>query len=504
VINDLHRSRVVASATLMGSPGIEHRFENKRVLLTGKAEVLLTQNGEEMIRTAQQLLMRVCSDIDVALPPLAGGLVADLANDGRRFAWDKPPRFVPVDGDLNGYDAILSIGGHSDPDKPITVITSSGWNIRVSSGSAAIDNNCDQTNSIGAVAAASLGVSEIFKRLIELDPAQGGFLEGLTYSLWDYEISDATGPELPEAIPANLAVNGGGAIGSGIIHGLVRLPLTGRVTVIDKQTYVDENWATCVDLEPSEILSPKAEIAARRLAGGSEARGFKTTIEDAHNSIFGSEVPWPDIVINGLDDIDARHDSQRLWADLSIDGALDADLQVRISAHAHDAETACLICTYRRPESEDPQIVQARATGLSRESLAYPERLLTDDDIAGAAPEARERLRKQQRAGKRICSVVSEAVLKELSGGKSKVGFAPSVPFAATFVACLELTELVRYVTTGSVGLSPLFQLSLIAGPQTAQKLNDPRHPDCDCVRYRKVVDRWRDERTGSEVPVDA
>jgi len=488
----LHRSRTLASVAALAGDEVEHRFTRSRVLLTGEAEALLTPNGAEMMGTALQLLMRICSKVDVALPPLIGPLAARLELDGERFAWDERPRFVGADADLHDYDAILSVGGAARADLAWTAIAASGWMVRVTSGPESVDDDCGIENPIAALAAASLGVGEVFKRLIDLKPELGGLVNGLTFSLWDYRVDGADGPAIPKRIDKIVMVNGAGAIGSAIVHGLARLPVTSEVIIVDKQDYGDENWGTCLDLERTDVGDGKAETAALRLQHPKVVLPFKSTITEVFKHKLGSETPWPDVLLNGLDGVDARHEAQDVWPDLVIDGALDADLQVRVSAHLWDGDRACLRCLYRHAPGESAEASQMRATGLSLDSLRDQDRELTQEDIAKADPAHREALKAQ--LGKRICSIVSAAIL---SSREQAEEFSPSVPFAASLSACLVLTEFIRFVLTGSVAVAPLFQMSLAVGPEAGQLLADRRHEDCLC-KNRHLIDRLREERANA------
>lgn len=490
---DLHRSRTAATVAALAS-GEEHRFTSKRVLLTGDRDALLTANGADMARAALQLLMRISDNIDVALPPLCGSLGTDLARDGERFAWDRAPQFVACDGDWSGYDAILSIGSKVRADLPWTAMTANGWIASVTSGARGIAADCSRPNPITALAAASLGVCEVFKRLIDLRPELGELLDGSALSLWDHSLGGSEGPEIPARLEADLMVNGAGAIGSAIVHLLARLPRVGELTVVDKQHYGPENWGTCLDLERSQVGQPKAEIAARRLQPVGSIRGLHTTIEAATKDHLGTAGRWPEIVLNGLDGIDARHDAQEIWPDLVIDGALDADLQVRVSAHEWASDRACLRCLYQHPSGGPAVDKQMRDTGLSWASLQNQDRPLTEQDIAAADPARQAELR--TRLGKTVCSIVTEDGARAMSRSQLDEGFSPSVPFAACFSACLIVTELVRYLSTGEVGVRPLWQVSMLVGPETAQMLPDKRHADCRC-RHRELIDKVRTSRIG-------
>jgi hypothetical protein len=494
---DIHFSRAAATAALLGGSD-SHRFVDKRVLLTGDIGVLSTANGSEMARSALQLLMRSCRNVSVAVPHLLPGIAGDLRADGARFAWDNEPTFVSPDDGYDGYNAILSIGPDVRPDLPWTAITSNGWLVRVSSGVTVIAGDCAQTNAVGALAAASIGVCEVFKRLIRLKPDLGELLDGVTFSLWDYEFAAiAPGPALGERMVVDLMLNGAGAIGSAVIHLLARLPVGGQITVVDNQDYGDENWGTCLDLERGQPGNPKAKIAAARLPPRLVPHPFKATVDDVRKGELGKSVPWPKVVLNGLDKIDARHHAQRIWPEIAIDGALDADLQVRVSAHPWPADVACLICTFTPPPGESAEVAAARVTGLSVVSVTNQDRPLTEADIQAAAPEKRDSLR--AKLGKKICSIVSEEIARSMSEGQVDEGFSPSVPFAACFSACMMVTELVRYLTDGKVRIRPSFQMSMLRGPETGQRLNDCRHADCYCVRYGEHIDNYRRKRTQQE-----
>jgi molybdopterin/thiamine biosynthesis adenylyltransferase len=487
----LHRSRTAATVAALAS-GKEHRFTSKRVLLTGDREALLTANGADMARDALQLLMRISHNVDIALPPLTGSLRSDLARDGERFAWDTAPRFLAYNGDWTGYDAILSIGSTVRADLPWSAITASGWIASVTSGARGIADDCMRTNPITALAAASLGVCEIFKRLVDLRPELGELLDGAALSLWDHSLGGVDGPDIPVQLDAALMLNGAGAIGSAIAHLLARLPHVGELTVVDKQDYGEENWGTCLDLERSQVGQPKAEVIARRLRPGGSVQSLRSTIKAATQSHLGTAAVWPEIVLNGLDGIDARHEAQDIWPDLVIDGALDADLQVRVSAHQWSSDRACLRCLYQHPPGEPAVVEQMRVTGLSRASLQNLDRPLTEEDVAAADPTRQADLR--SRLGKPVCSIVSEDKARAMSRSQQEEGFSPSVPFAASFSASLVVTELVRYLVTGQVGVRPLWQVSMLVGPETAQSIADKRHAGCLCGE-RQLIDQVRRAR---------
>lgn len=483
-----------ATATAKGLGKEVHRFPDRRVLLTGETAVLATANGAAIAHAALDLLMRFCRQVTVAFPPELPDLQASLAAMGERIAWDERPEFRPASDDFSGYDAILSVGGSVRPDLPWTAITCSGWLIRVSSGSKSISSDCSGENVIGALGAAAFGTCEIFKRLIVVKEERGHMLDGLTFSLWEYAAGRTdTGPSLPDSIVLNAIVNGVGAIGSALLYLLSRLPISGHVTVVDNQCYREENWGTCIGLAKDDLGEPKALVGIERIRRSVGAQHYYAPVQEVIDRKLGKAVPWPKIVLNGLDRVEPRHEAQQIWPDVVIDGGIDADLTVQVSVHPHEGETGCLLCFIDPPQSESSISQQARWTGLSESSL--------DGDLTAPLTEA-DVMQAQgnqewltSHLGRPKCSVIEEARLRAMANGDIAEGFSPSVPFAACLSACLEITELVRYATNNEVGVRPAYQLNMLWGPQRDGHIELDRKPGCFCVTRRRNIDRFRANR---------
>jgi hypothetical protein len=317
---------------------------------------------------------------------------------------------------------------------------------------------------VGALAAASLGAGEVFKRLLHLKPEHGQLLDGIGFSLWEYRLSNTPGPHLPKEMETDLLVAGAGAIGNGIIHLLSQLPLKGRRRVLDMQTYGDENWGTCLRLTPAAAARRDTKATFLSRVWGPGVEPVVERIEDAEAS-----ADWrpPKIVLSGFDNVEARYAVQDLWPDLVIDGAIGSKLECQVSAHPWRGEIACLRCVFELEHGERAEDVQRRLTGLSVEALRQASRALSRQDVADAEPEKRDWLLSQ--IGKPICSVFEAA--RQFADGQVAAGFRPSVPFVATMSACMMVTELVRYLTTGDVGVQPRFFFSVLWGPQQGAPL---------------------------------
>lgn len=488
--DDLRFSRLNASAhALAGADFKPERFVKQPVLLTGSREVLATENGREIARCALLLLMRMTKSLTVAIPHGLDGVARDLSTVAMEHAWDETPQFVRGPVDHGRFVAVLSVGGLARADMPLTVITSNGWSVRVSSSGAPISQTCDIFNPVGALAAASAGAGEIFKRLLGLRQDAGRLLNGEVFSLWSYDDNDGSGPALPPRLTVDVLVAGGGAIGNGVAHLLSTLPVSGRCRVIDKQAYGPENWGTCLRLTRKGVGRAKAKVLDELLAPVLDTKSDQSPIEEAE-----ARADWrlPSVVLSGFDNVEARHAVQDLWPDLVIDGAIGPKLECQVSTHPWNSAQACLRCAFELPAGEKAEVVQQRKTGLSASILSDLTRELNADDIAVAAPEKQAWLKEQ--VGKPICSVLEAA--QALSDKEVDAGFRPSVPFVATMSACMMVTELVRYAMEGAANLQPRFFFSLLWGARLGESYPEDRHTDCTCVTRARNIERVRAGRS--------
>ena len=394
--SDLEFSRPVATALRLGDDAEDkHLFLGKKVLLTGEQDILLTENGRNCFLSSMLLLIRFCKNVAIFLPPTCENLSNECKATLSRLELSRDVTFIESEIEHKHYDAILNIGKTARQDLPWTVINSNGWVARVSSGEKDISGFCDQVNPIGALAAASLGTAEVFKRLVKLKETRGNFLNGLYFSLYSYkEEPKDNGPTLPRSIPIDLLITGAGAIGNGLAYLLNLLPLVGRILIVDRQKFQFENIGTCILIGKSAINKEKAYFAAdylKRLG----AVGYREDIDEFKRRL-GSEISYPKVVINGLDNIDARHAVQDLWPDLIIDGAI-SDFGCQVSRHPWSENIACLKCLFQHPAKSSDEIA-SKATGLNINRVKNALDTITEKDIEAAPNDKKEWLR--QKIGK--------------------------------------------------------------------------------------------------------
>lgn len=486
-------SRPQATAmTLSAFAADAHRFTEKVVLLTGEPEILAQENGETCLLDSLRLLVRTVANVHVYIPgslPALRGVAEALA---REIHFGNPICFVDAEPTLADYDAILNVGWQVHGQLPSTTINSNGWIARVSSKGTALAMDCSQSNPISALAAACLGVTDVFKRLIGLRPDVADVFDGLEFSLYTLDTEHpALGPALPTDLAFPMSVlAGGGAIGNGVALLIQQLNPKGDLWILDRQQYKDENLGTCVLIGPSAIGSEKAAYLAGILNVPERlrARPIPGDIEILRPQ-FGRDIPHPKLVLTGFDNVTARHHVQSLWPDTIFDGGISA-FGVHVFSHYWGSAHQCLKCHFVEPGGAQPAHTAAHLCGLAVSRIADPDEVITEEDIELAPPEKQAWLR--ERTGKKVCSVVSEATLKALGAEPGQKDFSPSVPFVACMSAALMVSEAVLCLMAPGRGKVSKFTFDMLQGPQNGFHLREVAKPTCDCVKRFDTITRWR------------
>ena len=498
-VKALSRPLAVANA-VSGRLVASDEVKAKRVVLTADRSVLGSANGRWALLDSLRLLLRVTGNLTLLLPAGSDELEREMKSIAASASLVCKVEFLraPDEEALHDADAILNVGFSARPELPWTCISSNGWVVRADSTGMALTHEASHPNPIGALGAASIGVAEIFKRLFGIPDEVAPLQDKCEFSL--FELSrrfDSPGPQLPRALHLpNTLIGGGGAIANGVGLLLSQLPLLGRVHIVDKQAYGDENFGTCVLLEEKGwIGEDKAPRFAEWLKQNSalEATGERALINAA---LSGEEVRAlaPELIINGFDDVAARHDVQLAWPGLLLDGGI-SDIGFAVVQHRPDERgLACLRCTFESAKV-DHRLEQRGWTGLTLESLGSIDRLLTDDDIARADPEKRAWLEDQRRLKKNVCSIINEARLAVL-GVNVEEGFRPSVPFVATASAVLVVAEMIKALMFPQRAYPQTFTVgNVFLGFDSAAALTRAAAPRCECVTHRSMIESLKARR---------
>src|SRR5438132_9022927 len=128
---DLAFSRPSLTAYRLGDAATDrHRFLDKRVLLRGDDDVLSTPNGRLCMIASLSLLHRICRNMAVELPR-SPDLEEELHAIIKRTGFGSIQTLSPGTADLQGHDAILSVGSLVRNDLPWTAVNCNGWLARV-------------------------------------------------------------------------------------------------------------------------------------------------------------------------------------------------------------------------------------------------------------------------------------------------------------------------------------------------------------------------------------
>lgn len=485
---------------LQGTPLDESEVLSRVVVLTGERETLATRNGAWCLLNAMRLLSRIVGRLRVVLPDGLGSLENDVRElAGTLWSIGSVEVLVKPEGTSAApAHAVLNVGAVVPGDSRWTTINSNGWLARVSSKPGRLNGDTTLSNPLGAMAAATLGVSEVFKRVYGINAEQAPPLESTEFSLYNLSADDRTqGPELPAAmhLPDTLVV-GAGAIGNAMVLLILQLQLRGRVHIVDKQAFAVENLGTCVLLDNLAWMgTSKAQRLAQVLRDGGVNVSFEqSAIADAARG-SALRTMATELVLNALDDVEARRDTQLLWPSVLVDGGINA-VGAAVRVHRLDRPRwACMRCGFKQAASS-AIAVQSAATGLSEATLAADHgRGLTDGDIAAARPELRPWLKEQQQLGRTVCATIAEAQARRV-GMNLAAGFRPSAPFVAAMSATLVMTEALKSLYFKQAQTTQHFQLeSMFIGPKSGAALRTSVDTRCECSVYRSQIEKVAADR---------
>ena len=482
-------SRPIAAAQTLGDAAQDgEHFVDRPVLLTGEVAVLKTCNGAFMAEDGLRLLVRSWKRVTVYVPKEMSALLVSLQAIAKAIEFAEHVAFLDEEPSYADYDAILSIGIQARAELAWTVINSNGWLARVSSSGTSLESDCGQDNPLGALAAASLGVADVFKRTAKVRFERAELFDALTFSCYDFITGhNDAGPPLPGTIrlPPTLFL-GQGAIGNAITLLAGQLPLEGKALLLDKDHYGMENLGTCVLLGPAAAGEgyPKANWNLNYL----KARGSKLELNAVTSDIEAAKKvvePYLGLLVNGLDRVEPRYAAQDLWPDAIVDGAL-REFQCQFVSYDHDAGFACLRCLFQLPDGPDPLEAQARATGLPRNVLQ--RNLEITKELIEMAPEDKRPFL-QARIGKPACSVAAD--MAAITEGPVKEGFAPSVPFVAAMSGVLVMAEVIRRLIGQTVGVRK-FYFDVLVGPERGARINEQAKSTCRCQTRKGPIERQR------------
>jgi hypothetical protein len=256
-------------------------YQRAQCVVTIDSAAIHTQSGQTTLLVACNLLSRWCRHVEVVLAPddldadsIRGG---KLENEVMCVMRDADPFGAFSWGDRHrAGDALrLHIGSLPiDSDPQVTVINGAGWLAGLGAPFCATPFEARDSNIIGPVAAACLGVAQVFKRAIGF-PTEGLIREGL-FDLFNLEWLSTTAvgerrPIVRNIQPGRVLLVGGGAVGSSFAYCIRLAPVRCEVGIVDKDYVLIENFNRSPIFGKSTFGMPKADVVGNALRNASVA-----------------------------------------------------------------------------------------------------------------------------------------------------------------------------------------------------------------------------------------
>jgi len=345
-------------------------------------------------------------------------------------------------------------------------------------------------NGLGSVFAAALAAAEAFKAIVVDKEHRRTPHKHLSFCPVTLGQDTTIAPPLGNH-ELDAAIVGNGAVGTAIALILSELRLGGHVTLCDPERYGPENRGTYSLGGEREGKEKPLKVAL--VSDVLRASGYDTTPVDKISTalismIDSGDIRMPQIVLTGLDSIQARRETQLLFPDHIIDAGTS---DTSVGLHYAIPTGPCLRCFF--PESHSgPNPIRALAdeTGLPASLLRQGDKALTKDDLDTLTSEQQARLK--DHVGTPICGLANALGLTDAHSD----GYLPSVPFVSQMAACLAVGRLVAVMLDLDIEVN-FFQFDALHSPLQEGDARRPV-PDCYCQKRAPLVQKLRTQRRGS------
>ncbi|MBV9723082.1 MAG: ThiF family adenylyltransferase [Mycobacterium sp.] len=345
-----------------------------------------------------------------------------------------------------------------------------------------------QASGLGRVLTAAMLTAEAFKTIIGVHPSRHRLVHSLDFNPVTLQ---ADGPMLAFDIIRDVALIGVGAIGSAIGLILRESGIEGALTAVDPEQLEPPNVTTYSLGSQQDAATgiPKTELLSQQLPHIDVLR-VEGTAQDFIAKIDAGDAPMPTMVLSAVDSIQARHESAKIYADITLDGSTGGLAGTTIGLAEAVPEGPCLRCYYPsvpqhlRPSPEEQL---SAMTGLDITVLADGNRTLSNDDLRGLSPTGHQLLGRH--VGKPICGLA-----RSLGLLASEDSYRPSAIFASQQAAALVVGAFILRNNSNSMALRDV-EYDTLFGPlvgMTAQ-----RHPitGCTCRQDGTMIQRVRRSR---------
>jgi hypothetical protein len=449
---------------------LEARLESSTVLITADPELdTAATTLRVLVGNLRRLPLQVHLDPAGGSEPLDPSLVTELKalatgiDSGRPLVVGRP-EVVTVHVHIGTSSSSALINGVAD-----------GHGTRLRPQGTPFPPLLQPGTGLGGVLTGALLTAEVFKIVVGVLPERRGPLLPIDFCPVTLSEPAETPPQLQPL--ENVALIGGGAIGTAIALILRELKAEGALTVVDPETYDDPNVATYSlgDLEAAARKTLKVNLIRDQLPGVT-VHPFKGTARDYIEAIDAGETAMPEIVLGAVDSIEARYEIAAIHALHTLDGSTGGITGTTLSLSEATWTGPCLRCYYPPRTSTKPSIIEvlAERTGLSVERLARGTDALTANELAALhnlTPADRAILESQ--IDKPVCGLG-----KALGLVGDAEEFNPSAAFVAQQAAALVVGALIR---GGTAEPANFVQYDALFGPYQEMTLLRNPQPTCRC-----------------------
>ncbi|MEU1160526.1 hypothetical protein ABZ372_06835 [Streptomyces sp. NPDC005921] len=380
----------------------------------------------------------------------------------------QPPPGAVLSGVPDGHGARIRHAGHSFPQ-----LRASG-------------------SGLGAVLTAASLTAEVFKLTVGL--RAGTYATTPVVDFCPVTLGTEPGA-MAETVPeiTDTALVGAGSIGTGIILILKLLGVTGQLTVIEPESFEPPNVTTYSigTLDDAAALLHKTGLARRHLPR-MDINAFPYTAQDFIDAIDNGTERWPTTVLGAVHSIEARHEIQRIHADLTLDGSTGGPAGTTLALHEALAHGPCLRCYYPLPPTPSSLGAEQRLhalTGLPLHRIARGDTPLTPADLEGLSAEQRSAL--SPYLGAPVCGLSNLMGLTDNTADD----FHPSAAFVAQQAACLVVGAMIARSTGLVAGPMRHVEYDARFGPwYDMTTLRRPR-PGCACQSEADIIAAVREHR---------
>ncbi|HEY4779208.1 MAG TPA: ThiF family adenylyltransferase [Solirubrobacterales bacterium] len=225
-------------------------------------------------------------------------------------------------------------GGEATAER--VTVRAKDWNIALDGDEAASDS----ANPLAAMAAAAIGVGELFRALFA-DLLPHGRIEAEPFEINLLTLGEPTDiPTLPDLIElGEIHLAGCGAIGQAFIAALRELPLSGKIVAVDHESLDEGNLQRYLLSIAADVGTPKSELVERALEASSvEVEPLSERWGESERSGPGQET-----VVSALDSKQGRIELQA-GLPREIFNAWTQPQDIGVSRHQHFGEEPCLAC----------------------------------------------------------------------------------------------------------------------------------------------------------------